>query len=378
MARREVGFTILSMTLSLSAVFIPILFMGGIIGKLFHEFAVTIGVSILVSGFVSLTLTPMLCSRFLRSDHDTHHGRLYNATERGFDVVLHGYERSLAWVMQHRRETLVFSAVILVATAVLFYSIPKGLFPSDDTGQLLGTTEAAEGVSYDGLIAHQQEVADIIRQDPDVRAVTSSVGTLAAANQGQLTIDLTPIEPAQAGPRIRSLAICPRRSRGSPASRSIIQNPPAIQSAVSSPRACTSTRCRAGTSPLSTRRAPSSKPSCGNCPMLTGVTSDLLIENPQVTIDIDRAARRRTRASPRPRSRTRSTMRSGSGRCRRSTRRPTSTGSCMEVLPQYQQDIASLGSLWCAPGRWARGAASPLPATSGRAWRRAPARRWCR
>ena len=116
----EVGFTILSMTLSLSAVFIPILFMGGIIGKLFHEFAVTIGVSILVSGFVSLTLTPMLSSLFLRSDHGQHHGRLYNATERGFEWFLHGYERSLAWVMQRRRETLVFSAVILVATAVLF------------------------------------------------------------------------------------------------------------------------------------------------------------------------------------------------------------------------------------------------------------------
>ena len=100
-----------------------------------------------MSGFVSLTLTPMLSSLFLRSDHNQHHGRLYNATERGFDWVLHGYERSLAWVMERRRATLVFSAFILVATAVLFYVIPKGLFPSDDTGQLLGTTEAVQGTS---------------------------------------------------------------------------------------------------------------------------------------------------------------------------------------------------------------------------------------
>ena len=123
--------------------------MGGIIGKLFHEFAVTIGVSILVSGFVSLTLTPMLSSLFLRSHQGEKHGRLYNATERGFEWFLHGYERSLLWVMQRRGATLVFSAGILVATAVLFSVIPKGLFPSDDTGQLLGTTEAAQGVSYD-------------------------------------------------------------------------------------------------------------------------------------------------------------------------------------------------------------------------------------
>ena len=143
----EVGFTILSMTFSLAAVFIPFLFMGGIIGKLFHEFAVTIGVAILVSGFVSLTLTPMLSSRFLRSDHGQHHGRMYELTERFYVAWLGGrYERSLAWVMQRRPMALVFSAIILVATAWLFWSTPKGLFPTDDTGHLLATTEAAEGV----------------------------------------------------------------------------------------------------------------------------------------------------------------------------------------------------------------------------------------
>src|SRR5579862_5274533 len=128
----EVGFTILSMTLSLAAVFIPFLFMGGIIGKLFHEFAVTIGVAILVSGFVSLTLTPMLSSRFLKSDHGKKHGRLYQATENFYDAWLRLYERTLMWVMGHRPQTLVFSAVILVLTAVMFYVMPKGLFPADD------------------------------------------------------------------------------------------------------------------------------------------------------------------------------------------------------------------------------------------------------
>src|SRR5947209_4200542 len=163
----EVGFTILLMTLSLAAVFIPFLFMGGIIGKLFHEFAVTIGVAILVSGFVSLTLTPMLSSRFLRSDHGRAHGAIYDATERFYQRTLGVYERSLAWVMARRRATLVFSAIILVATAVLFMIAPKGLFPTDDTGQLLGTTEAAEGVSFDALVERQQQIAAAMAKHPD-------------------------------------------------------------------------------------------------------------------------------------------------------------------------------------------------------------------
>ena len=138
------------MTLSLAAVFIPFLFMGGIIGKLFHEFAVTIGVAILVSGFVSLTLTPMLCSRFLRSEHDGARPALRRDASGSSTRGSASTSGACAWVMRHRPATLVFSAVILVATGYLFWSTPKGLFPSDDTGQLLVTTEAAEGVSFDG------------------------------------------------------------------------------------------------------------------------------------------------------------------------------------------------------------------------------------
>src|SRR5438874_1751913 len=223
----EVGFTILSMTLSLAAVFIPFLFMGGIIGKLFHEFAVTIGVAILVSGFVSLTLTPMLSSRFLRSDHGREHGRMYQACERFYERTLGVYERSLVWVMARRPTTLVFSLVILVATAWLFWSTPKGLFPTDDTGQLLATTEAAEGVSFDALVAHERDVAAVVARDPDVRSVTSSVGTTAAANQGQLTIDLRPIDERKrsADDIARDLT---KAVQGVPDIAVFIQNPPAI------------------------------------------------------------------------------------------------------------------------------------------------------
>jgi HAE1 family hydrophobic/amphiphilic exporter-1 len=359
----EVGFTILSMTLSLSAVFIPILFMGGIIGKLFHEFAVTIGVSILVSGFVSLTLTPMLSSLFLRSDHNTHHGRLYNLTERGFDWFLHGYERSLAWVMQRRRETLVFSAVILVATAVLFYFIPKGLFPSDDTGQLLGTTEAAQGVSYDGLIAHQQEVTDIIRRDPDVRAVTSSVGTLAAANQGQLTIDLTPVSQRHrsADQIARDLS---KAVLGVPGLTVYIQNPPAIEIGGLQSKSLYQYTLQSGNMALLNSSGAKLEARMRQLTMLTGVTSDLLIENPQVTIDIDRQHAGELGITA---AEIENTLYDAFGQRQVSTiYTPTNEyWVVMEVLPQYQQDIASLGALWLRPGTLGAGSGAAPPGNVG-------------
>ncbi len=153
----EVGFTILSMTLSLSAVFIPLMFMGGIIGRLFREFAVTISVAILVSGVVSLTLTPMLCSRLLKPHaKDERHGAWFRFTEGLFDGALRGYERSLTWVMRHRPLTLVFSALVLAATGLLWTVIPKGLFPPDDTGSLNATAEAAQGTSFLEMLRYTQ------------------------------------------------------------------------------------------------------------------------------------------------------------------------------------------------------------------------------
>src|SRR5262249_2338158 len=148
---------ILSMTLSLAAVFIPLMFMGGIIGRLFREFAITISVAILVSGVVSLTLTPMLCSRLLKPhDHEVKHGRWFSWTEDLFNASLRGYERSLEWVMRHRPVTLVFSALVLGATALLWTVIPKGLFPPDDTGSINATAEAAQGTSFVEMLRYTQ------------------------------------------------------------------------------------------------------------------------------------------------------------------------------------------------------------------------------
>src|ERR1700731_3796285 len=145
---REIAFTIMSMTFSLAAVFIPVLFMGGILGRLLHEFAITIGAAILVSGVVSLTLTPMLCSRFLRPPKSERHGHLYAVTERFFDELLDLYQRSLTWVMRRRRAAIVLSGIMLIATVWMFYAIPKGFVPSEDRGDLIMFTLAQQGISF--------------------------------------------------------------------------------------------------------------------------------------------------------------------------------------------------------------------------------------
>ncbi len=351
----EVGFTILSMTFSLAAVFIPFLFMGGIIGRLFHEFAVTIGVAILVSGFVSLTLTPMLSSRFLRSQHGRAHGRLYLATERFFNWWLSIYERSLAWVMRRRRATLAFSFAILVVTGWLFWAIPKGLFPTDDTGQLLATTEAAEGISFDALTQRQQEVAAAVARDPDVRSVTSSVGTTAAANQGQLTIDLKPI-----GERRRSAEQIARditrRVASVPDIAVFVQNPPAISIGGLATKSLYQYTLQSGNMRTLDSTARALEGRLRQSALLTDVTSDLLINNPQVTVDIDREQAGMLGVSA---AEIENTLYDAFGQRQVSTIY-TSTNEywvVMELMPQYQADVDALGRLWV---RSSRGPLVPL------------------
>ncbi|MEH2287266.1 efflux RND transporter permease subunit [Nostoc sp.] len=191
---REISFTILSMTLSLVAVFIPIMFMSGIIGKLFHEFAVTIAVAILVSGFVSLSLTPMLCSRFL-SSHQQTPNLLYRVSEGAFDLLLRGYDWTLKPILKYRLMTLIGSGILLVMTVYLFVIVPKGFIPTEDTGQLMGNTKAAQDISFDDMLRHQQTVVDIIRKDPNIEAVDSIVGASGpngSVNGGRITIRLKP------------------------------------------------------------------------------------------------------------------------------------------------------------------------------------------
>ncbi|MGA9753701.1 MAG: efflux RND transporter permease subunit [Desulfobaccales bacterium] len=192
---REIGFTILSMTLSLAAVFIPVFFMGGILGRLLHEFAVTIVAAILMSGLVSLTLTPMLCSRFLRPPREEQHGRLYLLTERFFDGMLRLYESTLQWVLRHRRSTMAVSAVLLIITFVLFGIMGKGFLPSEDTGSVFAFTEAAEGISFEAMVREQKALAAIVAKNPYVDNWMSSVGAggpNVAGNTGRIFIRLIP------------------------------------------------------------------------------------------------------------------------------------------------------------------------------------------
>src|SRR5712671_5458021 len=223
----EVAFTILAMTMSLTAVFIPLLFMGGILGRLFHEFAVTIGTAILVSGFVSLTLTPMLASRFLKPPSHQH-GKLFNASERVYERILGRYESTLTWVMERRFAALLFSVVILVGTAVLYKVVPTGFIPTQDTGQIVATTEAAQGTSFPDMVRHQQEVAAIVAQDPNIDGFMSSVGSGGGSgNQGRIIMGLKPRKDRLTADEIVN-ELRPKLS-GIPGINVFMQVPPAIQ-----------------------------------------------------------------------------------------------------------------------------------------------------
>ena len=193
----EIGFTIMSMTLSLVAVFIPVLFMGGILGRLLNEFAVTITASILVSGVVSLTLTPMLCSRFLkpRRAEGEHHGRIYQASERVFNGMVSVYERTLRIAMRHRLVTVSIAGLMAVLTLVVGRVLPTGFIPTDDTGQLLTFTEAAQDISFAEMVRHQQAAAAIVAKNPAVDAFMSSIGggnIASTSNQGRIFMRLKP------------------------------------------------------------------------------------------------------------------------------------------------------------------------------------------
>jgi multidrug efflux pump len=189
----QIGFTIVSLTVSLIAVLIPLLFMGDITGRLFREFAITLAVTILISAFVSLTLTPMLCTILLKPKDEHKEGRIARASERIFNRMLDAYRSSLEWVLRHQGLTLIVAACTLVLTILLYIVIPKGFFPIQDTGILQGVSEADEGVSFAEMSRRQQEIAGIILQDPAVQSITSFIGvdgTNATLNSGRIQIDL--------------------------------------------------------------------------------------------------------------------------------------------------------------------------------------------
>jgi HAE1 family hydrophobic/amphiphilic exporter-1 len=283
----EVGFTILSMTLSLAAVFIPLIFMGGVIGRLFREFAITISAAILVSGLVSLTLTPMLCARFLKRPDEKRHGRLFNATERAFERLLHGYERSLAWAMRRRPLTLIFSALILVVTGLLFVRIPKGLFPSDDTGLLNASTQAAQGTSFTEMVRLQQQANAIVARDSFVDAYMSQLG---GGSGGNISIVLKPQgQRPSADQMVQRLT---REMSRIPGLNVFIQNPPSIRIGGRGSRSQYQYTLQANDVATLYASAQKLERAMRGLSLITDVNSDLENRNPVVNVKImrDRAA----------------------------------------------------------------------------------------
>ncbi len=280
---KEIAFTIISMTLSLAAVFIPVLFMGGVVGRLMHEFAVTIGAAILVSGFVSLTLTPMLCSRFLKAPHAIRHGRFYNVMERMFDGWLRGYSWSLRQTIRFKGSTMVVSALVLAGTIYLFTIIPTGFIPSVDTGQLSGQIETAQGLGFDATVARVKDVMNVLANDSNVAGYTANVG----GSGGRLNVDLKPREQRllDADRVIESLR--PKFAR-IPGVRVFLTNPPAIRIGGMQSRSQYQYTLQDPDTDELYRSAPQFETALRAIDGIEDVTSDLQIRNPQITVDLDR------------------------------------------------------------------------------------------
>jgi HAE1 family hydrophobic/amphiphilic exporter-1 len=286
---REIGFTILSMTLSLAAVFIPVLFMGGIIGRLFHEFAVTIAVAILISGFVSLTLTPMLCSRFLRSQTGARHSAIYDASEQAFKKMLDIYEVGLKWSLHHRRLTMIFSGIILLATVYLFVAIPKGFIPNEDRSAIFTFTQAAEGISIDAMLEHQQAVAAVIRQNPNVESFFSTAGARGSttSNTGIAFMHLKPRSQRKYSADQVIEQLRPQLAK-IPGIRSFLQNLPPIQIGGRLTKAQYQVTLQSSDTAELYKYAQIMEQRMHGLEGFQDITSDLEIKNPQVTVEIDR------------------------------------------------------------------------------------------
>ncbi len=299
---REVSFTIVSMTISLAAVFIPLLFMGGILGRLFREFSVTIVVAILISGFVSVTLTPMLAARFLKTNHGSH-GRLYNFTERIFDGMLSLYDRSLTYTLRHRFSMLMLSFLILGGTVWLFQLVPKGFLPNEDMGSIFTIVEAPQGTSHTAMMENVQKLADIARNDPAVAGFFSGIGSTSGgstsngANFGRLFFHLKPLKERKESvekvierlrPKLNSL----------PDMRAFLQIPPSIRIGGTLTKSLYQyTLLSADTNALY-KFAPEMEREMAKIPGLIDVTTDLQIKNPELHVVIDRDKAATLRVTP--------------------------------------------------------------------------------
>ncbi len=344
---REIGFTIVSMTISLVAVFIPVLFMGGIVGRLMHEFAVTISVAILVSGFVSLSLTPMLCSRFLRFTAHQRHGKLYQISERGFDFIARIYDRTLVVTMRHGIVTMGVSFLLLFGTFYLFTTMPKGFIPSQDSGFMFGLTQAAQGSSFDYMVSHQDEVIKIVRADPNTESVFSFVGAgfVGAMNTGIFFVKAKPRDerPNSVDGMIDELR--PKLMFQVPGMIAFMQNPPPISVSGQITKSLYALTLGGPDTRDLYKWAPILTAKINALPGFADVSSDLQIASPQITVDINRDKAQAVGVTP---QQIENALYTAYGDRQISTiYTPANEYQVIaEVLPEYQNNPAALSRLY--------------------------------
>ena len=342
---KEIGFTIMSMTLSLAAVFIPVLFMGGVMGRLLHEFAVVITASVLVSGFVSLTLTPMACSRFLKPPGESH-GRLYLASERFFDGMLHVYDRSLRWTLRHRIITMGVLVLTLVLTWQLFRIIPKGFIPTEDTGQIFAFTEASQDISFDAMTEKQRAAAAIVLKQPYIDQIMSSIGASSinvVPNTGRIFMRLKPRD--QRPPADKIIEDLRPKLAAIPGFRVYPQNLPTIRIGGSLTKALYQYTLQSPELQDLYKWAPIVFDKMRTLPGFQDVNTDLQITSPQITVDIDRDKASVLRVSA---DQIENALYSGYGARQVSTiYTPTNQyWVIMELDPRYQRDPTELSLLY--------------------------------
>jgi HAE1 family hydrophobic/amphiphilic exporter-1 len=287
---REIGFTIISITFSLIAVFIPVLLMGGIVGRVFREFAVTIAVAIVVSGFVSLTLTPMLCARVLKAHEETRKPNLMlRLFERMFESWLRTYEWALDWVLARKALMLAVTMATLAGTVALYIVVPKGFFPQEDTGFLSGVTEAATDTSFEAMMVRQKELTDILSRDPAVEYINSTVGAGGpnpTANFGRLFIALRPRAERQSATVV--MARLRQKATQVPGMQAFFQSIQNLNIGGRPSKSQYQYTLQSGDTEALYRLAPEMSDKIAKVPGLLDVTTDLYIKNPQMTVDIDR------------------------------------------------------------------------------------------
>jgi HAE1 family hydrophobic/amphiphilic exporter-1 len=342
----EVGFTILSMTLSLVAVFIPLLFMPGVVGRLFHEFAVTIALAILISGVVSLSLTPMLGSRVLRAQSGKSHGRVYRGVERAFDASVAGYERSLRWAMARRPLTLLLSAAALIGTVILFKTIPTGFIPTEDTGQISGSTLAPQGASFDAMVRYHRQIMRVLASDTNLASYVVSVGVggrNGTTNQGTLLLTLKPL--GKRAPAQQVIQELQPKFAAIPGIAVSLQMPPAIQMGARQSggayqyqlQATNTDTLYAASQRLATRMA--------QVDGIQDVVSDLQLAGPQVTIQIDRDRAAAMGVAPDV-IETALYSAYGSGQVSTIYTSNDQYWVVMELKPEFQRDMSALNRLY--------------------------------